>query len=139
MAKLTSFDRVQRALGKMNEQIDKGKLDMLALSGAERMLEIVKSQCPVDSGELRDSLYIDTSNRESVRGQRGRQSHLAVQNLYCKISTNVYYAWFVEYGTSHAKAQPFMRPAFDVAARPVADSVMSAAADLMILAFAQAV
>jgi HK97 gp10 family phage protein len=145
----TSAKKVEKALNRIQKHIESGKLDMLVLSGAEQMLEIVKSQCPVDSGKLRNSLYIDkpggrTGKNEdsevsgSVRGAPGRQSHLSVENLYCRIATNVHYAWFVEFGTAKQTAQPFMRPAFDNAARPMVDSIRSALTDLVIESFAQA-
>lgn len=153
----TSFAKIDKALTRISRNIEKGTLDQLVLTGAEQMLQIVKSQCPVKSGKLRDSLYIDVPggraghkgfaqnwkenplyapvSEGSVWGSRGQQSHLSVENLYCRIATNVPYAWFVEFGTAHSKAYPFMRPAFDTAARPIADSVMSGAADLIIMAF----
>ena len=153
----TSFAKIDKALNRIAKHIEKGNLDQLVLSGAEQMLQIVKNQCPVKSGALRDSLYIDVPGGRagnkgfaqnwkesptyssvaegSVWGSRGQQSHLSVENLYCRIATNVPYAWFVEFGTSHSKAYPFMRPAYDTAARPIADSIMSGAADLVITAF----
>jgi HK97 gp10 family phage protein len=145
----TSIQKIEKSLNRIQKHIEGGKLDMLVLDGAERMLQIVKSQCPVDSGKLRNSLYIDkpggrTGKNEdsevsgSVRGAPGRQSHLSVENLYCRIATNVHYAWFVEFGTARMPAQPFMRPAFDVAARPMVDTVRSALTDLVIESFAQA-
>jgi HK97 gp10 family phage protein len=157
----TTFDKVEKSLLRISKHIEGGRLDQLVLNGAEHMLEIVKSQCPVDSGRLRDSLYIDRPGGRktvgswvenwkddpkyayaalgSVRGVPGRQSHLSVENLYCRIATNVHYAWFVEFGTVNMPAQPFIRPAFDNAARPMIDSVRSAMTDLVIEAFAQAV
>lgn len=157
----TSIEKVEKALGRIQGHIERGRLDMLVLDGAERMLQIVKSQCPVDSGKLRNSLYIDKpggrkntggwtedwkdnpkyhyATEGSAWGVRGRQSHLSVENLYCRIATNVHYAWFVEFGTKNMPAQPFMRPAFDVAARPMVDAVRSWLTDLVIETFAQAV
>lgn len=157
----TSIQKIEKSLNRIQKHIEGGKLDMLVLDGAERMLAIVKSQCPVASGKLRNSLYIDqpggrkntgtwTENWKdnpkysyaesgSAWGVRGRQSHLSVENLYCRIATNVHYAWFVEFGTKNQPAQPFMRPAFDVAARPMIDSIRSAMTDLVIETLAQAV
>ena len=153
----TTFAKIDKALNRISTHIEKGNLDQLVLTGAEQMLQIVKNQCPVKSGKLRDSLYIDTPkgraghkgfaqnwkenptyapvSEGSVWGSRGQESHLSVENLYCRIATNVPYAWFVEFGTSHSKPYPFMRPAYDTAARPIGDSIISGASDLIIMAF----
>jgi HK97 gp10 family phage protein len=156
----TTFAKIDKALTRISKHIEAGRLDQLVLDGAEQMLQIVKNQCPVDSGKLRNSLYIDIPGgrkakgswaenwkdnpkyeyaaQGSVYGVPGRQSHLSVENLYCRIATNVHYAWFVEFGTVDTPAQPFMRPAYDTAARPMIDTVRSAFTDLVIESFAQA-
>jgi HK97 gp10 family phage protein len=36
---------------------------------------------------------------------------------YVEVGTNVSYAAYVEYGTAHSPAQPYMRPAMLLAAR----------------------
>ena len=53
-----------------------------------------KKACPVDTTRLRASI-----------------THEVEGNLDCYIGTNVEYAYFVEVGTSKAKAQPFLIPA----------------------------
>ena len=52
-----------------------------------------KRECPVDTGNLRDSI----TN--------------AVDDKSAYVGTNVEYAPYVELGTSRAKAQPFIKPA----------------------------
>lgn len=74
--------------------------------GATHMLEDVKARCPVDDGELRDSLYVTTEDHTSA-------TKLSVQNTFAYITTDAPHAYFVEYGTIHQAAQPFMRPAID--------------------------
>ena len=73
-----------------------------ALPGAiERALEIcglaaegyAKRLCPVDTGNLRNSI-----------------SH-AVEDHVAYIGTNVYYAPYVEMGTTRTRAQPYLKPA----------------------------
>jgi HK97 gp10 family phage protein len=49
-----------------------------------------KQVCPVDTGNLRSSIHIETGDLEATVG------------------TNVEYAPYVEYGTYKMKAQPFM-------------------------------
>ena len=57
---------------------------------------------PVDTGRLRSSI-------QSVPGVEDA-------GPYVEIGTNVKYARFVEFGTRHARAQPFLRPALMEAA-----------------------
>lgn len=59
--------------------------------------------CPVDTGRLRASI-VSVPSKDS-RGP------------YVDVGTNVDYAPFVEYGTQHSPAQPFMRPALLLATR----------------------
>lgn len=60
-----------------------------------------KRLCPVDTGRLRSSI----TNRldEDAAG------------LFADIGSNVEYAIFVELGTQHAAAQPYLRPALGAA------------------------
>lgn len=57
-----------------------------------------KKGCPVDTGNLRNSISHDVAQSGS-------------SELAAYIGTNVEYAPYVEMGTSRAKAQPFIRPA----------------------------
>jgi HK97 gp10 family phage protein len=52
-----------------------------------------KLLCPVDTGNLRNSITHQSTNTEAIVG------------------TNVDYAPSVELGTSHQKAQPYLKPA----------------------------
>ncbi len=56
-----------------------------------------KKACPVDTGRLRNSITHLVSGREG-----GREVY---------IGTNVEYAPYVEEGTVHMAAQPFLKPA----------------------------
>lgn len=58
---------------------------------ARRIVETAKTIVPVDTGALRDSI-------EEVEGNVRSESP---------------YAYFVEFGTVHMDAQPFLRPAVD--------------------------
>jgi HK97 gp10 family phage protein len=53
-----------------------------------------KQFCPVDTGRL----------RASIQYQSGY--------LTCYVTTNVFYAWYIEFGTVKMRAYPFMVPAF---------------------------
>lgn len=72
-------------------------------ASVERALEAVglqaegyaKMKCPVDTGNLRNSITHTTDEGE----------------LTAYIGTDVEYAAYVEYGTSRTKAQPYLEPA----------------------------
>ena len=54
-----------------------------------------KKNCPVDDGQLRQSITHEIEGNEAWVG------------------TNVFYAPYVEYGTRFMEAQPYLKPAFD--------------------------
>ena len=58
-----------------------------------------KSNCPVDTGFLRDSI----------------KSNVKVENddVLCEVVATAEYASFIELGTSRMVAQPFIRPAIE--------------------------
>jgi HK97 gp10 family phage protein len=68
---------------------------------ALRVNNRAKQLCPVDTGRLRSSIAM------RLEAEAGR--------LIAVIGTNVEYAPYVEFGTRHMRAQPFLRPALDAA------------------------
>jgi len=70
------------------------KIDNLIEKASEVIKEKAKSNCPVKSGKLRNSIVIE----------KNRQMNYRVQ-------TDVDYALYVEYGTKRSSAQPYFRPA----------------------------
>ncbi len=64
-------------------------LEMVGLQGEKH----AKALCPVDTGNLRNSITHTTDDDSAY------------------IGTNVEYAPYVEFGTSRQKAQPYLRPA----------------------------
>ncbi|MFC4426206.1 HK97-gp10 family putative phage morphogenesis protein [Deinococcus navajonensis] len=66
-----------------------------ALMAQEIRTEAVLA-APVDTGRLRQSIGVQK-----------------VSDGHYRVGTNVVYAPFVEFGTRHNRAQPFLRPAFE--------------------------
>jgi HK97 gp10 family phage protein len=86
----------------------KRELDRLELDTEEKLWRLglmvqnnARRLCPVDTGRLRSSIT-------ATRGRDGRGPYVA-------IGTNVQYAPFVEFGTRHQRAQPYLRPALGMA------------------------
>lgn len=69
------------------------------LANLQAILADAQELCPVNTGNLRDSLAIDFQPTSS--GASG------------SVYTNVYYAEYVEFGTVHMAAEPFLTPAFE--------------------------
>lgn len=95
-------------------------------AGAGVIQQAAQGYCPVDTGALRDSITIETSEGESTASAR--------------VGPHMPYADFVEYGTGvrgagspgagkgpysstwpGMVAQPYMRPAFDENKEPIKD------------------
>lgn len=62
-----------------------------------RVQNAARELAPVDTGRLRSSIRM-------ISGEDA-------DGFYVEVGTNVEYAVFVEYGTTRAAAQPFLRPA----------------------------
>jgi HK97 gp10 family phage protein len=68
---------------------------------AERIVEGAQERVPVDSGELRDAIHVESDReRKEVRVVAG--------------DNDAFYGHLVEYGTTHTPARPFLTPAFEV-------------------------
>lgn len=92
MSKILGLDKLSKQLSKIREgaYVEKG-LTKTAL----RIDRDAKMNCPVDTGNLRGSITFD------------------VNGDCAEIGTNVEYAPYVEYGTLHQPAKPFLGPAFE--------------------------
>ncbi len=91
---LRQIERLQKAMKEMPEliaeELGKAVRDLVLIVEAK-----AKELCPVDTGKLRASI--------TPVIQSWAQAY---------VGTNTHYAPYVEYGTKHAAAQPFLEPAF---------------------------
>ena len=82
-----------------NKDLIKRSTDQAILTGLEavglRAEGYAKQKCPVDTGNLRNSIThaVDMSEKSAI------------------VATATEYAAYVEYGTSRQKAQPYLEPA----------------------------
>lgn len=90
----------ERALAELFDSPD-GPVGKELARRAVRVETAAKRRAPVDTGRLRSSI-----SRELGIDNRG---------LRARIGTDVDYAIYVEFGTSRARAQPYLRPALDAA------------------------
>lgn len=80
------------ALGALADEIEE-RVSAAIAAGAETVKEHAQSICPVDTGNLRDSIAVSQDGTGA------------------EISANTDYAAYVEFGTSKMAAQPFLVPA----------------------------
>ncbi len=78
------------------------RMDLLSAEDLERLgysvVNRARTYAPVDTGRLRNSIDIQEKGRDT-------------SGPFVDVGTRVDYAGFVEYGTRHMAAQPYLRPA----------------------------
>jgi len=96
--RVSGLKDIQKVLDRLPAKIEK-RVHKNGLRAAARVIaKDAKDRVPVDQGDLKDSIVVKTQRKRIVVGfekPTSRRAHLT------------------EYGTKHAKAQPFMRPALD--------------------------
>ena len=94
-------ERLEALLRNLDDVPESVRLDFE--KGMQDMVDIAKGLCPVDKGNLRESIHYEgefpefTLIADAVNDQGD------------------YYATYIEFGTSKMPAQPFMWPAVDAA------------------------
>jgi len=118
--KIRAHDVHNALLRKASRRALRGVSRRAVRQGLEMIAEEARRLAPVDTGALRESIHVEMSpggtNGEVVVGTSGGPE---------------YYAMFVEFGTAHMPARPFLRPAADAVrdriqrqlAKSVADAV----------------
>lgn len=85
--------------------------DNAVRAGVRVVQKAAKSNAPVETGRLRNSL--------KVKAPRNKSSGVAV----AEVVTGVFYAHMLEYGTVKMSPKPFMRPALDESAQAAIDKM----------------
>ena len=117
--KIEGLEELRRALQEAGPKLAKRAMRKALRKGAEVFVEAAKSRAPVlkegtpqrRPGELRDS--IDASIKLSTKEEKG-VAHIGPKSEKGKGSQQPgVYGMFVEFGSVHGPAQPYMRPAFE--------------------------
>lgn len=87
-------------------------LEKAAEEGGKIALKEAKRRCPVDSGRLKASLHLT----------KGRKSE-SKADVKIAPGKQEYYGTFVELGTKHQGAKPYLRPAVDEKQGDIAKAV----------------
>lgn len=119
--KVTGSKSIAGKLGKLFRAATAGRLIYRAMIGpAQLILENAQNRCPVDTGNLRESIRIIVANNRSRGGisqsaedvgSSGPSNVRTKEQL--RIEAAARYAINVEYGTRLMAANPFLRPAVD--------------------------
>jgi HK97 gp10 family phage protein len=95
---------LERALRDLSQAVSRRLARNAVLSGARVIASATKARAPV--GE--DGLL-----KRSIRTFEDRTENSSGTKRMAYAGTRLYYAYWVEYGTVHMSAQPFLRPAID--------------------------
>ena len=108
---LTGFKELQTMLKTIEPRAAKKIASATVREGMKTVLAAAKSKCPVSTGALRKALKV----RRTPKAKRGTIAFSVTTNPSGKTMSqgDYYYAWDVEFGSAHAPAYPFLRPAFD--------------------------
>ncbi len=118
--KITGLDELKKDLKKLSEKTRKSIVVSSLRSGAVTFRQSARSLAPAKSGILKKAITVKkirTKDRSIVKfitawtQQRGGKNAVAQGS---GTRNDAYYGHFVEYGTVHQSAQPFIRPAYDI-------------------------
>ena len=138
-----SLRNVMAALEKLPKEFQKSAEKAVLRAGGKPILKAAKAKVPVDTGNLKKSLGISVhANKQgwisarvgprkgfkSAKSLTGRGRVRAVKGKRGtwqerKMADAQEISWYVETGTPHSPAKPFIRPAIDEAANQVVDAM----------------
>ncbi|WP_246287574.1 HK97-gp10 family putative phage morphogenesis protein [Paraburkholderia sediminicola] len=108
-------DALTAQLRALDDAMGESTLRQAAVAGARIILDEMELRIPVASGKGKTSLLIAYDKEVSVTGK--------IASYIVTWSKEAFYLRFVEYGTSHSAANPFMRPAFEAKKNAAAEAV----------------
>ena len=138
-----SLRNVMAALEKLPKEFQKSAEKAVLRAGGKPILKAAKAKVPVDTGNLKKSLGISVhANKQgwisarvgprkgfkSAKSLTGRKRERATKGKRStwqerKMADAQEISWYVETGTPHSPAQPFIRPAIDSAANQVVEAM----------------
>ena len=98
-ATVTGLEGIAASFGYVQRGVANG-LELITTEGALVVEDEAKLLCPVKTGTLRRSITHETDEKGFMR-------------VSVRVGPTVDYGVYVEFGTRHMAAQPFLRPALD--------------------------
>jgi len=108
--KIEGVDELKRQLKRLDTKVRTSIVRSGLREGAKVVKQAAEDKAPVDSGFLRDHIKIKTKKRgDNITAIVG-------------FAGDAYYGRFIELGTKHMAAKPFLRPAIDENQRKIVDA-----------------
>lgn len=82
-------------------------------AGGEMLVEAAASRAPRFSGDLAKSGYVAIEGKTTYRKKKKYNKQAKVPKGGAVVGFAAFYARYVEFGTKHKAARPFLRPALD--------------------------
>lgn len=103
---------MEQGLDKLADSVGESVLRSAGYAGAQVFMEEAKLRAPVGEGVLRDNIIVVRADEKSDGAQK--QTYVVtVRSGKFNQEGDAFYWRFVEFGTVHAAAKPFIRPAFE--------------------------
>lgn len=103
---LSGIDQAVRTVRNIGQAVTDEKIAAEAMQALEPVAETARQLAPVRSGELRDNIVVSDMLRDGPE-RKGKAVYVGV------LAGKALHAGFVELGTLHMQAQPFLTPAFE--------------------------
>lgn len=113
MGKTAGLDQLDREIDDLVRKLDGEGTERAISVAAGVILKEVESRTPVRTGLLKASLRLGHYADRTLSSGKTRRYKATVSVPNSKRHGIMYYAVFLEYGTSKMAAHPFMRPAFE--------------------------
>lgn len=118
-ARLRGGRNLERALNELGKGVTREMLERVGREALQPMAEHARRLAPRLTGDLALSIEVSPHRTRRVRGKRRAafahdfKRHMVVAMGPAGGFGALYYAYFVEFGTSNMPAQPFLRPAWE--------------------------
>jgi len=110
--RIEGFAKIDRHLARLSRVSQRKVIEAALRAGGQILIDEAKLQVPVATGTLRDSITMRFGGRSSGAGQHFRSRDLVVGPR----RRTAFYGSMVEFGTEDTAPEPYMRPAFEIAA-----------------------
>lgn len=104
---LSGIDAALANIRRIGSAVTDDTIKPEAMAALEPVLETARQLVPRDTDELHDSLVISDRLHDAPERGKGGSVYVGV------LQGQALHGWFVEGGTVHMQAQPFLGPAFE--------------------------
>ena len=121
---LGGLSHLQEQFGAIPDQLARNVLKKALLQSAKLIQEAAKNRVPVNTGSLRDSIHVVALPGSPTRAEVSIiAGELSASQQAALGQKSAFYALFIERGTIHMPAHPFMRPALDASTQAVLTTI----------------